>query len=120
VDHLAVCQQLSVVVAAIDTRDEAVDASPVVNGIVHDLPGDDDARSASRHPHFARPRALKRPEKADGTVWADVASGEAPCRNGGFAGLSWMARPGLEPGTPRFSDRCSEHSNSGRNALALV
>ena len=22
-----------------------------------------------------------------------------------------MARPGLEPGTPRFSDRCSEHSN---------
>ena len=23
-----------------------------------------------------------------------------------------MARPGLEPGTPRFSGRCSEHSNS--------
>ena len=26
--------------------------------------------------------------------------------------VSGMARPGLEPGTPRFSDRCSEHSNT--------
>jgi hypothetical protein len=37
VDHLAVCQQLSVVLAAVDTRDEAVDASPDANGIVFDL-----------------------------------------------------------------------------------
>jgi hypothetical protein len=29
---------VSVVVAAVDTRDEAVDALPDVNGIVHDLP----------------------------------------------------------------------------------
>jgi hypothetical protein len=29
---------LSVVVAAVDTRDEAVDASSDLNGIVHDLP----------------------------------------------------------------------------------
>jgi hypothetical protein len=28
-----------------------------------------------------------------------------------------MARPGLEPGTPRFSDRCSEHSKRARNCL---
>ena len=33
----------------------------------------------------------------------DLASGETYAQNGGFAGLSWMARPGLEPGTPRFS-----------------
>jgi hypothetical protein len=37
VDHLVACKQLSVVVLAADTRDEAVDASPDVNGIVHDL-----------------------------------------------------------------------------------
>jgi hypothetical protein len=38
VNHLAGCQKLSLIVAAVDTRDEAVDASPDVNGIVHDLP----------------------------------------------------------------------------------
>jgi hypothetical protein len=38
-DHLAARKQLPVVVAAVDTRDEAVDASPDVDGIVHDLPG---------------------------------------------------------------------------------
>jgi hypothetical protein len=43
VDHLAGCQQSTVVVAAIDSRDEAVDAPPDVHGIVHDLSGDDDA-----------------------------------------------------------------------------
>jgi hypothetical protein len=52
VDQLVVHKQLAVVVAAIDTRDEAVDASPDVNGIVDDLPRDDDARRASRHPHL--------------------------------------------------------------------
>src|SRR3954452_12124940 len=35
-DHLAVCQQLSVVVTAVDTRDDAVDAWPDVNRIVPD------------------------------------------------------------------------------------
>ena len=45
--HLAGCQQLSVVVAATDICDEAVDASPDVNGIVHDLPEMMTARSAS-------------------------------------------------------------------------
>jgi len=38
VDHWPGCQQLSVIVAAADTRDEAVDASPDVNGIVHGPP----------------------------------------------------------------------------------
>ena len=31
-------------------------------------------------------------------------------------GFRLMARPGLEPGTPRFSDRCTEHSNTARKA----
>jgi hypothetical protein len=52
VDQLVVHKQLAVVVAAIDTRNEVVDASPDVNGIVDDLPRHDDARRASRHPHF--------------------------------------------------------------------
>jgi len=38
VDHLPARKQLPVVVAAVDTRDEVVDASPDVDGIVHDLP----------------------------------------------------------------------------------
>jgi hypothetical protein len=37
VDHRAARQQLAVVVAAVDMRDDAVDASPDANGIVHDL-----------------------------------------------------------------------------------
>jgi hypothetical protein len=37
VDHRAARQQLAVVVAAVDTREDAVDASPDVNGIVHSL-----------------------------------------------------------------------------------
>ena len=36
--HRAARQQLTGVVAAVDTRDDAVDASPDANGIVHDLP----------------------------------------------------------------------------------
>jgi hypothetical protein len=54
VDHLAACQQLALVVAAVDTRDEAVDAPPDVNGIVHDLAHEmmtpDAAGSASARP----------------------------------------------------------------------
>ena len=38
VDHRAARQQLAVVVAAVNTRDDAVDASPDANGIAHDLP----------------------------------------------------------------------------------
>jgi hypothetical protein len=38
VNHLAVCQQLSVVVAAVDTRDDAVDVSPDVNGLCMTYP----------------------------------------------------------------------------------
>jgi hypothetical protein len=37
VGHLAAREQLAVVVASIDTRDEAVDPPPDVNRIVHDL-----------------------------------------------------------------------------------
>jgi hypothetical protein len=62
------------------TRGEAVDASPDVDGIVHDLPSDDDARSMSRHARIG-PRALERPERAHGSVWADLAFGDASCRN---------------------------------------
>jgi hypothetical protein len=57
---LAVCQQLAVVVAAVDTRDEAVDASPDVNGIVHGPPGmmTPDVRRGT--PAFACPRGAEK------------------------------------------------------------
>ena len=106
-DHLAVCQQSSVVVAAVDPRDEAADASPDVDGIVHDLPHEMMTPDVRGGPHLSARGALKRPEKAHGSVWADLASGDATVQTAGFAGLSWMARPGLEPGTPRFSVVCS-------------
>jgi hypothetical protein len=69
VDHLAGCQQLSVVVAAVDTRDEAVDASPDVNGIVHHLPEimTPDRRRSTR---AAREMGAERQEKADETTLA--------------------------------------------------
>jgi hypothetical protein len=38
VDDLAARQQLAVVIAAVDTRDEALDASSDVDGIAHGLP----------------------------------------------------------------------------------
>jgi hypothetical protein len=64
VDHLTACQQLSVVVAAVDTRNEAVDASPEVNGVVHDLPTEMMTPNAAG-PASARPigaeKAGKRP-----------------------------------------------------------
>jgi len=47
--------------------------------------------------------ALKRQEKADGRVWADRESRRPYLEKHDFAGLSLMARPGLEAGTPRFS-----------------
>jgi PII-like signaling protein len=37
VDHGSAREQLPVVVATIDTREEAIDASPDVDRIVHDL-----------------------------------------------------------------------------------
>ena len=37
---------------------------------------------------------------------------DGSCRNRGLAGLSRMARPGLEPGTPRFSVVRPAHLNS--------
>lgn len=72
--HLAGRQQLAVVVAAIDPPDEAIDVAADVDRVVH---------GATMTPE----RALKRPEKADGTIWADVASGEAPPGNRVSAGL---------------------------------
>jgi hypothetical protein len=56
---------------------------------------------------------LKRPEKADGRAPSTpppVPSGYENCR---FAALSRMARPGLEPGTPRFSVVEQNLSNRG-------
>jgi hypothetical protein len=53
VDHLVARKQLTVIVAAVDTRDEAVDASPDVDGIVHDLPVMNDAACSPRRPGLA-------------------------------------------------------------------
>jgi hypothetical protein len=103
VDHLAVCQQLSVVVAAVDTRDQVVDASPDENGIVHALLRDDDARPAPAAPALTCPKGAEKARKGPWEHLADLTSNDAAHRNRCFAGLSWMARPGLEPGTPRFS-----------------
>jgi len=79
---------LAIVVAAVDTRDEAVDASPDVDRIMHGPPEIDDPQSASRDLDLACLRALKRQEKADERVSADVASRDAPCEHPDFAGLS--------------------------------
>src|SRR5215216_5355352 len=41
-----------------------------------------------------------------------------PAKNRRFAGYSWMARPGLEPGTPRFSvDGTSTRTDVGTPAF---
>jgi len=45
----------------------------------------------------------ERPEKARGGVWAALAAGDATRETRESAGLPRMARPGLEPGTPRYS-----------------
>ena len=37
VNHVAGCQQMPIVVAPLDAREEAVDSSPDINRIVHDL-----------------------------------------------------------------------------------
>jgi hypothetical protein len=58
-------------------------------------------------------RALKRQEKADGRVWADLWVAPTLTRKRDFAGFFLMARPGLEPGTPRFS-------GSGRRTIRLT
>jgi hypothetical protein len=79
VDHLAGCQQLAVVVAAVDARDEAVDALPDVNGIVHDL------------------WEIMTPYRRRSTRVAREMGAEKAGK-----------RPGLEPGTPRFFSRESK------------
>jgi hypothetical protein len=58
VDHRAVRQQVAVVVAAVDTREDAVDASPDVNGIVHSLSAVSDASSVWRLGPSATPAVL--------------------------------------------------------------
>jgi integrase len=56
---------------------------------------------------YVASRAVKRPEKADaGRFRVPRAPGDAR-RRILFPGVSSMARPGLEPGTPRFSVVCS-------------
>ena len=50
---------------------------------------------------------LKRQEKADEPVERHPAPIDCYSRNRRFAGSLRMARPGLEPGTPRFSVVCS-------------
>jgi hypothetical protein len=78
-----------------------------------DAPG----RLAAIDSRLAR-RALKRPEKAHATVWADLAHRTASYRNQKprnlrFAGLSAMARPG----TPRFSELAQKFSNKPKSLL---
>jgi hypothetical protein len=66
-------------------------------------PREDDARRASRGPHLPVREALKArkgPRARLGRSDVRRRLSQKP-RNRGFAGLSWMARPGLEPGTPR-------------------
>jgi hypothetical protein len=58
VDHRAARQQLALVVAAVDTREDAVDASPDVNGIVHSLSAVNDASWVWRLGPSATPAVL--------------------------------------------------------------
>ena len=57
-DHRAARQQVAVVVTAVDTREEAVDAAPDVNGIVHSLSAVNDASSVWRLGPSATPAVL--------------------------------------------------------------
>jgi hypothetical protein len=81
-DAIAVCRQrrrphMAIGVAALDTRNTAVDASPDVYGIVHDLPEIMTSAPRRAAPRGrVVPRALKRPEKAHGSVRADLGSVE--------------------------------------------
>jgi hypothetical protein len=74
----------------------------------------------------ARTSAAKRPDTspatvakdgAGGSVQPDLPSGDGSCRNRGVAGSSQMARPGLEPGTPRSSGSCTQLSISHENPV---
>jgi hypothetical protein len=53
--------KLAIVVAAVDTREDAIDASPDVERIAHDL-----VETARAPLESGAQRALKRQEKADG------------------------------------------------------
>jgi hypothetical protein len=64
---LAACKQLAVAVAAVDTRNETLDASSDVDGIVHDV-ATDDARSASRDRRLRVGHGAEKAGKADGRV----------------------------------------------------
>jgi hypothetical protein len=63
-------------------------------------------------PAFACLEALKRPEKAHGSDRAAPRVRRRCLETRSFAGLSWMARPVAEPGTPRFSAVARNLSNS--------
>jgi hypothetical protein len=83
VDQLVVHKQLAVVVAAIDTRDEAVDASPMSTGssmtcLEMMMP------DVHRGTRIAVRGALKRPEKARGASGVDLASGDAAYKISGL------------------------------------
>jgi hypothetical protein len=101
VDHGSARQQLAVVVATIDAHEDAIDASPDVDGIVHDL-----VRTMipdrSRAARIWSSEGAKRQEKADGRVRADLGSRQSLFEKRDFAGLLVTARPGLEPGHHDF------------------
>jgi hypothetical protein len=56
-------------------------------------------------------RALKRPKRPTEAFETRPASRGTSCRSCKIAGLCLMARPGLEPGTPRFSAACPPRAN---------
>ena len=55
-----------------------------------------------RGTHVARPRALKRPEKAHGSVWADLASGDVSAKNGRLQGIPEWRDPDSNRGHHDF------------------
>jgi hypothetical protein len=85
---------------------------------VHDCPDDDCAATCLRrvqshaaYERSAAQRALKRPEKADELQFRLAGPHWPYGEDLRFAGLPAMARPGLEPGTPRFSVVGRKRSN---------
>jgi hypothetical protein len=103
-DHRAARQQLAVVVAAIDTRDEAVDAAPDVDGVVHDLPAmmtSDARRGTRRTPRF--PTMSAGGKNAGGCGQLRVVARRFGRDQGGLGhdlrprGLNLDARPAAQP-----------------------
>jgi hypothetical protein len=68
---------------------------------------------SSRNPQVASGKRGQKGTAATNGFPPSASVARLPRKNRLLAGGSPMARPGLEPGTPRFSDRCRERSNGG-------